>query len=107
MIKIYEIWPKEVIPCIDKCMGTITFKIMVGKKNVEKIVNQPLKIKKTIMMVNDCSENCCHKYEVHRCTACFNDSDMRHAIAFRISANTQIVSIMPVLTMTRSGHKFH
>jgi hypothetical protein len=85
MVKAYKIWPKEVIPCINKCMGTMTFKVLVGKVNMEKVANWMPKIKGTTMMVDDCNEDCSYKYEIRGCTAQFSNSDVRHTIMSRIS----------------------
>jgi hypothetical protein len=69
MVKAYKIWLKEVILCVNKRMGTMTFKVMVSKVNMKKVANWLSKIKGIIMTVNDCSEDCCHEYEICECTA--------------------------------------
>jgi hypothetical protein len=107
MIKGYRIWLKEIIPCVDKHMGAMTFKVMIRKINLKKVVNKLPKIKETTMAVDDCSKNHCYEYEVCRCNAHFNDSNMRCIIALRIGTNIRIVSMMPVLIMTRGRHKFY
>jgi hypothetical protein len=107
MIKGYKIWPKKIILCVDKYIEIVTFEVMVRKANVKKVVNLLSKVKEIIMVMNDCSEDCCYKYEVCECNACFNNSNIRHVITLRIEAEVKIVSMIPVLSIMRSRHKFH
>ena len=80
MVNDYGIWPKEVVPCIDKRVGRMIFKVHVGKAKINEIVKKPPCVKGIWMTVDDCRDELTHEYDIRGCNVCFSDNEIRSFI---------------------------
>jgi hypothetical protein len=99
----YNYWPSVVVPINDAKNSRTIFEVKTEKGKKELILENPPKIGKVQLTVDDCSEDPLVEYELRGCNIRFSTEEVMGQIQLRIGENARILSCLPLAAANKDG----
>jgi hypothetical protein len=90
-------WPTRITCRHNRAKKLCTFEVLVGPELAKEMALRPLFIKRQKMMVDDCSMDPSHEFEVRGCSASYTNEEILRLIQQRVGPNATVSGFSSIL----------
>jgi hypothetical protein len=99
-------WPTRITCRHNRAKKLCTFEVLVEPELAKEMALCPLFIKRQKMMVDDCSMDPSHEFEVRGCSASYTNEEILRLIQQRVGPNATVSGFSSILVRVDEDHSF-